>query len=83
MARLVRFSGAGDKLIQNVGFGVCQNLIQIWARLVPIWVSSGGVVYMWVMCPFCTRSEKHPHVGTQEKQGQRLAYTLPLDTVDL
>ena len=42
-----------------------------------------GGLHVGVMCPFCTRSEKHPHVGTHEKQGQRLAYTLPTDTVDL
>ena len=42
-----------------------------------------GGVLVGVMCPFCTISEKHPHIGTHEKQGQRLAYTLPLDTVDL
>ena len=48
LPRHAQFFGEGDRVIKSVRFGVFQNLIQIWARSGPIWVSSGGVVSMWV-----------------------------------
>ena len=50
MPRHVRFFVAGGTVIKSVGFHVFQNLVQIWSRMGTIWVSFGGVVYMWVYC---------------------------------
>ena len=71
---------AGDAVIKSVGFGVFQNLNQIWARLDVIrW----GGLHVGVMCPFCTRAGAHHHVGILQKDDERIVLTLPLDTVNL
>jgi len=48
LPRHARFFGEGYRVIKSVGFGVFQNLIQIWDRSGPPWVSPSGVIYMWV-----------------------------------
>ena len=48
LPRHVQCLGAGDRAIKSVGFSVSQILIRSWARSDPIWLTSGGVVYMWV-----------------------------------
>ena len=52
-----------------------KNLVQIWSRMGTIWVSFGGVVYLWV----CGARL----VGILQKHVERIVYTLPLDTVNI
>jgi hypothetical protein len=69
-------------MIKSVGFDVFQNLIQIWSRMGTIWVAFCGVVYMQVglFYPGCLAQ---PNRWILEKLVERLAYTPPLDTVNL
>ena len=46
-------------MIKSVGFGVFQNLIQIWSRMGTIWASSCGVVYMWACGAFFSLEALH------------------------
>ena len=41
-----------------------------------------GGQHVGVMFPFCTKSEKHPHVRVLQKLVEQIVYTLPLDTVN-
>ena len=50
---------AGGTVIKSVGFGVFQNLIQIWSRMGTIWVSFCGVVYMRVFGAYFTLEALH------------------------
>ena len=45
-------------MIKSVGFGVFQNLIQIWSRMA-IWASFCGVAYMRVCGAFFTLEALH------------------------
>ena len=46
-------------MIKSVGFGVFQNLIQIWSRMGTIWASFCGVVYMRLCSAFLTLEALH------------------------
>ena len=70
-------------MTKSVGFGVFQNLKQIWVRSGPKACHPVGGLHVGVHCPFYSGASAHHHVGILQKHDERIVLTLSLDTVDL
>jgi hypothetical protein len=76
------FFVASATVIQSVGFGVFQNLIQIWSWMVTIWASFNGVVYIRACGAFFTLEALHSVLKGYFKDTTNGAYT-PYHSIQL